>query len=99
MVFQHNRGAAVAVPSFEETSDLFELRGSIERLVIGHLTGKLTAAQISKLRNHLAAERRAYEKGGRLSIELATQFHLMLADMTGSSASFNTPTRSRIAAV
>ena len=85
VVFQHNRGATVAAPTFQEASDIFELRAAIERLVIARLTDELTSAQLTTLRNHLKEERLAYKRDGRPSIQLATQFHLMLAEMTGSS--------------
>lgn len=79
-----NRGAAVATPRWEEASDSFEARLAMERLVVSRLAGNLTDAQIRRLREHVAEEEKARGTSEPRSIRLATEFHLLLAEMTGS---------------
>ena len=49
------------------------------------LAGKLTRAQIDQLRSHVDEEERARGRDEPLSIRLATEFHIVLAEMTGSA--------------
>lgn len=81
---RRNRGASVATPSWDEARDIFEVRLALERLIVERLTGRLTAAQISALSAHVDQEERAKGKNEPLSIRLATEFHMVLAEMTGS---------------
>ena len=79
-----NRGAAVAQPSLEEARDLFELRAQIEDLVIARLAAGLTAAQEEALMAHIAREDEASAGPSAISIRLATEFHILMAELTGS---------------
>ncbi|BAT58893.1 putative HTH-type transcriptional regulator YdfH [Variibacter gotjawalensis] len=79
-----NRGAAVATPSWEEAHDTFEARLAMERLVVSRLVGNLTKDQVRKLNEHVVAEERTQGQSEPRSIRLATEFHLLLAEMTGS---------------
>jgi DNA-binding GntR family transcriptional regulator len=81
---RRNRGAAVATPNWEEARDTFDVRIGLERLVMSRLTGKLTSAQIKTLEAHVDEEERARGNNEPLSIRLATEFHILLAEMTGS---------------
>ncbi|MGE0061098.1 MAG: GntR family transcriptional regulator [Xanthobacteraceae bacterium] len=81
---KRNRGAEVATPSWEEARDLFDLRLSLERLVVTRLAGHLTAEQIGILRQHIAKESTARNSREAISVHLATEFHTILAEMTGS---------------
>src|SRR5262245_2845273 len=81
---RRNRGAAVATPSWDEARDLFDLRVVLERLVMARLTGRLTREQIKQLGQHVDEEERARGSDEPLSIRLATEFHILLAEMTGS---------------
>lgn len=78
-----NRGACVAYPSLEEARAVFEVRRGLERMVVEHLAGRLTAAQASELTAHVAEEDAAASDGPR-SIRLAGEFHIKLAEMTGN---------------
>jgi DNA-binding GntR family transcriptional regulator len=49
------------------------------------LAGNLTRAQIDQLKNHVAEEEQARGRDEPLSIRLATEFHIVLAEMTGSA--------------
>ncbi|MFD1704116.1 GntR family transcriptional regulator [Methylopila henanensis] len=81
---RRNRIAVVATPSWDEARDLFDVRAGLERLVVKRLAGRLTRAQVAELEEGIERERQA--KGGPepISIRLATEFHIRLAEMTGS---------------
>ncbi len=81
---QKNRGASVARPSWDEARDIFDVRLALEKIVVERLAGRLTAEQIRRLKEHAAREEVA--SGGRepQSVRLATEFHVLLAEMTGS---------------
>jgi DNA-binding GntR family transcriptional regulator len=81
---RRNRGAAVATPSWEEARDTFDVRLGLERLVMSRLAGRLTPEQIKTLEGHVDEEERARGNNEPLSIRLATEFHILLAEMTGS---------------
>ncbi|MGD9923890.1 MAG: GntR family transcriptional regulator [Pseudorhodoplanes sp.] len=82
---RRNRGAAVATPSWDQARDIFDARIAMERLVMQRLAGQLTRPQIEQLRNHVDEEERARGRDEPLSIRLATEFHIVLAEMTGSA--------------
>ena len=81
---RRNKGAVVATPSWEEARDLFDLRISLEKLVVSRLVGHLSSEQIASLRRHIADERAAAGNDEAISVRLATEFHTILAEMTGS---------------
>ncbi len=80
---RRNRIAVVATPTFEEARDTFDIRIELERLVVRHLAGRLTAAQVAELKAHITAQVAASEAPETTSIRLATDFHVLLARMTG----------------
>jgi DNA-binding GntR family transcriptional regulator len=82
---RRNRGASVATPAWEEARDTFEVRLGLERLVMERLAGRLEREQIRRLEAHVDEEERARGNDERLSIRLATEFHILLAEMTGSA--------------
>ena len=81
---RRNRGAAVATPSWDEARDVFDVRLGLERLIVSRLAGRLTPEQIKRLEAHVDDEERARGANEPLSIRLATEFHIVLAEMTGS---------------
>jgi DNA-binding GntR family transcriptional regulator len=81
---RRNRGAAVATPSWEEARDVFDVRIGLERLIVSRLAGHLTPEQIKRLEAHVDDEEHARGTDEPLSIRLATEFHIVLAEMTGS---------------
>lgn len=81
---RRNKGAVVATPSWEEARDLFDLRLSLEQLVVSRLAGNLRPDQISELRRHVTKEKSARNTSEAISVRLATEFHTILAEMTGS---------------
>lgn len=82
----NNRGARVASPSVEEGADLFALRGAVEGLVVARLVGHLTDAAAAQLRDHVEREHSAQGAGTPEAIRLAGEFHVLLAELTGSAA-------------
>lgn len=81
---RRNHGATVATPSFDEARDIFDVRLGLENLVITRLAGRLTDEQVKRLNAHVDEEERARGSNEPLSIRLATEFHILLAEMTGS---------------
>ncbi|AXS41537.1 GntR family transcriptional regulator [Breoghania sp. L-A4] len=81
---RRNRGAVVATPSLEEARDLFELRCQIEDLVVSRLIADFTPAHLKALNAHLDKEIAAEDGPEPVSIRLATEFHILLAQLTES---------------
>jgi DNA-binding GntR family transcriptional regulator len=80
-----NRGATVASPSLEEAHDVFDIRRSLERLVVARLSGRLTPADLTRLEAHVTAEEKSKGKDGPEAIRLAGEFHVLLAELTGNA--------------
>lgn len=81
---QANRGAFVAEPSAEDARDIFALRRMLESEVVRRLAGTLKPDDVRRLRKHVEQEERARPVKGPLSIRLAGEFHILLAELTGS---------------
>lgn len=81
---RRNRIAVVATPSWQEARDTFDIRIELERLVVRQLAGRLNREQIAALRSHVDAEEAARGGPDAVSIRLATEFHILLAQMTQS---------------
>jgi DNA-binding GntR family transcriptional regulator len=81
---RRNRSAVVATPSWQEARDTFDIRIELERLVVRQLAGRLSKAQLAALRAHVDAEDAARGGSAPVSIRLATEFHILLAQMTES---------------
>lgn len=81
---QANRGAFVAEPTAEDARDVFALRRMLESEVIRRLAGNLKPDDVRRLRKHVEQEERARPVNGPLSIRLAGEFHILLAELTGS---------------
>lgn len=83
-----NLGARVARPSPGEAEDILDLRRSIELIVIDRLfQRRLGEAEIALLHAHVAEEERALAAGPTAhaeSIRLSGEFHVRLAEATGS---------------
>jgi len=81
---RRNRIAVVATPSWQDARDAFDIRIELERLVVRQLSDKLTKSQIAELNAHVDAEDRARDGSDAVSLRLATEFHILLANMTNS---------------
>jgi len=82
---RRNRGAAVAKPSWHEARDIFDVRVGLERLVVSRLASQLTPEQVARLQAHVDDEEAARGSNEPLSIRLAGEFHILLAEMTGNA--------------
>lgn len=81
---RRNRIALVAMPSWQDARHTFDIRIGLERLVVRQLVGRLSKAQLVALRAHVDAEDVARGGPDAVSIRLATEFHILLAQMTES---------------
>lgn len=81
---RRNRGATVARPSWEDARDLFDVRIMLETIVMNRLSGRLSPERIRRLREHVREEEAARGQSDAIAIRLATEFHLLLAEMTES---------------
>lgn len=79
-----NRGAAVAMPTLEEAEEVFALRRCLEREVIERLCKRMPKDGIDALVSHVKEEERALRASSPRSIRLAGEFHILLAELTGS---------------
>jgi DNA-binding GntR family transcriptional regulator len=80
-----NRGATVASPSREETSEVFAARRAIEAAILPMVVAKANKSHIAKLKQHIRMEHHAFESGDRPTwIHLTGEFHLMLAEIGGN---------------
>ncbi|AVO37539.1 GntR family transcriptional regulator [Pukyongiella litopenaei] len=79
-----NRGASVAEPTIEEAHDIFEMRQCLEGEVVRRLCGMDPAPVVKALDTHLAEEQECLGKSAARSIRLAGEFHILLAELTGS---------------
>ena len=81
-----NRGATVAQPSVEEGRDLFAARRVIESAIVEQLAKDIDASAIDILRNRLADEADAYQRGdSERALALSVDFHRELAALAGNS--------------
>jgi DNA-binding GntR family transcriptional regulator len=82
----HNRGAFVSSPSAAEAREVFDARRLIEPWLIRSLAASATAAQVKRLRAHVALESEARTGNDRRSIiKLSGDFHQLIAEMVGNS--------------
>lgn len=81
---QANKGASVSEPTAEDARDIFALRRMLEAEVVRRLAGRLSDKDCDRLRAHVRQEQQAQSIGGPASIRLAGEFHILLAELTGS---------------
>ena len=79
------RTATVARPSLEEAKEDFEVRRALEREVIRLVVARWKAEFGAVLEGHVREEEQAKTRGdARVSIRLAGEFHIRLAEMSGN---------------
>jgi DNA-binding GntR family transcriptional regulator len=77
-----NRGAIVAVPTPEETRQIFEARRALEAAIVTLVVERATAADLATLRQQLQAEHEAVHRSDQPAwARLASAFHLRLAEL------------------
>lgn len=85
---ERNRGAFVANPSPEEARQVFVSRRLIEPAIAATAAGKITPADVARLRTQLRAESTLLDERGaharRAEIRVSGDFHLLLAEIAGN---------------
>jgi DNA-binding GntR family transcriptional regulator len=80
-----NRGAFVSSPTVAEARDVFEARRLIEPDLVRRLAGSANAAEIERLRAHVAFESVARAANDRRAIiRLSGDFHQIIAELAGN---------------
>lgn len=86
-----NRGAFVTRPTVAQARDVFEARRLIEPELAAKLARGAGAAEVVRLRAHVAAEERARQAGDRGGlVRLTGEFHLALVEMAGNGVLMRT---------
>ncbi len=85
-----NRGAFVATPNAEEAHDVLEVRRTLEPACVARLIERIASGKgkraVQQLRALVKQEQRAHANGERhTAIRLSGEFHVLLAELTGSS--------------
>lgn len=77
-----NRGAIVAVPTADETRQIFEARRALEAAIVTLVCERASAADLALLREQLQQEHEALHRTGQPAwARLASTFHLRLAEL------------------
>ena len=85
VTLEPNRGAYVALPEWDEAGDLFEVRTALERIAVQRIARSADTDAIRQLRRHVEEEAAAAQLDDRRkSIRLATEFHILLAELARS---------------
>jgi DNA-binding GntR family transcriptional regulator len=80
-----HRGAIVAVPTAEETRQIFEARRALEAALVTLVVARATAADLASLRAQLQQEHAAMHRFDQPAwARLASTFHLRLAELAGN---------------
>ncbi len=87
VALEPNRGAFVARPTVAEARDVFEARRLIEPGIVERAVQHPERRHVvARLRQHVAAERRARaENDTRAIVRLSGEFHILLAEMAGNA--------------
>jgi DNA-binding GntR family transcriptional regulator len=86
VALEPNRGAFVAKPTVVEAREVFEARRVIEPGIVEKVA-RLPERRsvVARLRQHVAAEKRARTEGNlRAVVRLSGEFHTLLADIAGN---------------
>lgn len=80
-----NRGAIVAVPTREETRQIFEARRAVEAAIVRLVAERATARDLKALREQLGEEHQAMHRFDQPAwARLASAYHLRLAELSGN---------------
>jgi DNA-binding GntR family transcriptional regulator len=87
VTLEPNRGAFVTKPTVEEARDVFQARHVIEPGIVERVLARPDrGAIVTRLRQHVAAERRARAANDtRAIVRLSGEFHMLLSDMAGNA--------------
>ena len=79
------KGASVAMPSVQETREIFSIRRFIEVAMIKDFTRSATKVDIKLMRDHLKVEQQAcLQSDIRGRSRLLADFHVLIAQLTGN---------------
>ncbi len=80
-----NKGAMVAIPSREETQQIFEARRALEAAIVRLVAERATPANLKALRQQLRDEHQAMHRFDQPAwARLASAYHLRLAELSGN---------------
>ena len=80
-----NKGAIVAVPTREETQQIFEARRALEAAIVRLVAERATPANLKALRQQLRDEHQAMHRFDQPAwARLASAYHLRLAELSGN---------------
>ena len=80
-----NKGAMVAVPTREETQQIFEARRALEAAIVRLVAERATPASLKALRQQLRDEHHAMHRFDQPAwARLASAYHLRLAELSGN---------------
>ncbi len=82
---RRNRGAFVSEPSLEEAKQIFEVRRCLEMEVIRLLVERMPETGFDSLTAHVHNEQAVRGRDGPVSIRLAGEFHIKMAELTGNT--------------
>ncbi|MCU0887438.1 MAG: GntR family transcriptional regulator [Rubritepida sp.] len=86
LVLLPHRGAAVATPTAEEAEQCYAARALIEGAMAAELAQNITAADIRRLRAHIARQQETLAAGARREhLRLMGEFHQLLAALHGNA--------------
>ena len=81
-----NRGAFISTPSVEDARQVFEARRLIEADLVRRLARSASAAEVERLRAHVATETAARSANDRRAIiRLSGDFHQIIAELAGNT--------------
>ncbi|MDX6750170.1 GntR family transcriptional regulator (plasmid) [Geminicoccaceae bacterium 1502E] len=81
---RRNRVAIVASPDPTEAQEIFDMRRCLEQEVARRLAGRLTAAQVETLEQHVRLEEQTSMPDSQAASQLAGDFHRLLAGMVNN---------------
>lgn len=84
VVSKRNRGAFVAEPTLEEARQIFEVRRCLEAEVTRLLVHRMPRTGFDALEAHVRREHSVKGKDGPVSIRLAGEFHILMAQLSGN---------------
>ncbi|PWJ21628.1 GntR family transcriptional regulator [Jannaschia seohaensis] len=85
VVSKRNRGAFVAEPTLEEARQIFEVRRCLETEVTRLLVERMPRSGFDALEAHVRREHGTKGKDGPVSIRLAGEFHILMAELSGNA--------------
>lgn len=86
VVIVPNRGAAISNPSPDEARQCYAARALLEGAMVAELAQIVTAADIRRLRDHVASQRETLAAGQRREhLKLMGDFHRLLAEIYGNA--------------